>query len=128
HDSGQTEDGTCYLVEEFVQGTTLAIHLAADRLNCRRAAEVAAAVADALAYAHRHGVIHRDITPSNIMLDLEGRPHLMDFGLAKRAADAITMTLEGQVVGTPAYMSPEQAKGEVRRVDARGDLYSLGVT
>ena len=68
-------------------------------------------MADALQYAHEQGVIHRDVKPSNIMLDDEGQPHVMDFGLAKREAGEITMTLDGQVLGTPAYMSPEQATG-----------------
>jgi len=66
-----------------------------------RAAELLAQAAEALDYAHRHGVIHRDIKPSNILLDADGRPHLMDFGLAKREADPTTMTLDGQVLGTP---------------------------
>jgi serine/threonine protein kinase len=127
YETGQTEDGIFFLVEEFVQGETLATRLRAGKLGPRPAAELVAAVADALDYAHRNGVIHRDVKPSNIQLDADGRPHLMDFGLAKHETDETPMTLDGQVLGTPAYVSPEQARGDSHRVDGRADVYSLGV-
>ncbi|HKB02215.1 MAG TPA: protein kinase [Gemmataceae bacterium] len=127
HATGQAPDGSPFLVEEFVHGTTLAGHIKNGPLDPKRAADIVAALADALAYAHAHGVVHRDVKPSNIVLDTDGSPHLMDFGLAKRETDEPPETVDGQVLGTPAYMSPEQARGESSRVDGRTDVYSLGV-
>jgi WD40 repeat protein len=126
HEVGQ-HDGVPYLVSEFVEGVTLADALTSRRYDFREAAELIARLADALEYAHGQGVVHRDVKPSNVLLAEDGTAFLTDFGLAKRDASEATMTVAGAVLGTPAYMSPEQARGESHRVDGRADVYSLGV-
>ncbi len=126
HESGQTADGVCYLVFEYVEGKTLESVLESARMAPARAVDCAIQLADARAYAQSQGVIHRDIKPANIMIDGDGDPHIMDFGLAKRESGDKPQTADGMLLGTPAYMSPEQARGDVN-VDARSDLYSLGV-
>ena len=115
HEIGRDAD-IVYIVSDLVRGLTLSDWIRAQPLNGREAANLCATIADALHYAHEQGIIHRDLKPANIMVDDEGEPHLMDFGLARREVNEVTITIDGQVLGTPAYMSPEQAQGEAHRV------------
>jgi eukaryotic-like serine/threonine-protein kinase len=127
HDAGRAGD-LYYIASAFIRGKTLAAAVPAEGMAPRRAAELAAQLASALGYAHRQGVVHRDVKPQNILLDEQGSLHLTDFGLACWVQEWSTrLTQEGVVVGTPAYMSPEQASGDTASVGPASDLYSTGV-
>jgi hypothetical protein len=123
-------DGQPYMVMEYVDGGTLKDHLAGLRargvvMSLDEAARFLVPIADALDHAHAHGAVHRDLKPANILLTSTGEPVLSDFGIAKILEDSVQLSATGALVGTPAYMSPEQAGS--RPVDARSDQYSLGV-
>ncbi len=116
-----------YIASEFVDGTPLSRLLRKNPPDTRTAVDWVSQIADGLHYAHTEGIIHRDIKPANIMVSRGGRPQIMDFGLAKRIAENVAMTLEGKVPGTPAYMAPEQALGDSEGVVPQADQYSVGV-
>lgn len=127
HAFGEVE-GMPYFVMGYVRGESLADRLRRDgKLSEEEARRIFAEIADALDHAHRQGVVHRDIKPDNVLLEDEsGRALLTDFGVAKAAGTGETLTRHGTVVGTPHYMSPEQASGH-SDIDGRSDIYSLGV-
>src|SRR6266540_6087406 len=124
YDVGEDE-GIAYLVMRYTDSGDLADLIAKRSLTIARAAWLISHVAEALAYAHRRGVIHRDVKPANVLLSHEGDPLLTDFGIAKIYEETLQLTSEGTMIGTPAYMAPEQLQGQP--VDARTDIYALGV-
>src|SRR5438046_224498 len=121
-------EGLVYFVMALVDGESLgARRTRSGAMPIEHVRAIVGDVADALDYAHRQGVVHRDIKPDNILLDrATGRPMVTDFGIARAAVEQDRLTLTGVAVGTPAYMSPEQAMGE-RELDGRSDIYSLGI-
>ena len=125
---GGESEGEPYCVMEFIPGIPVTDFVKRDGWTHGQSLIIIRKICEAVDHAHRRGVLHRDLKPSNILVTPDGEPKLLDFGLA-RALDGsdITLTVEGGLAGTPAYMSPEQAKGETKLIDTRSDVYSLGV-
>ncbi len=133
YDSGIAQ-GQYYYAMEYIEGKPLDEYIKSEKLSTRRTMELFDKICSAVAYAHQRGVMHRDLKPANILVDDEGQPYILDFGLAKWtdsseqvSPEAVLATIPGKVIGTLAYMSPEQASGKPEAVDVRTDVYSIGV-
>ena len=123
---GRFED-QIYIVSELIHGVTLGQWLSGRSPTAKDVATMCVAIAEGLDHAHGAGIVHRDLKPSNILVDREGVPRISDFGLAKRDQGEATLTVDGKILGTPSYMSPEQALGKAHHVTGKADIFSLGV-
>jgi TolB-like protein/predicted Ser/Thr protein kinase/Flp pilus assembly protein TadD len=119
-------DGQCYFSMKFIEGGQLDEVVKHTPISIRQATELMAKVARTVAYAHEHGILHRDIKPGNILLGAKGDPHLTDFGLARLVESESTVTRTLEVLGTPSYMAPEQAAGNNTKITRATDVYGLG--
>ena len=119
-------DGSCYFSMKFVEGGQLDEVVRRKPISIRQAAELIAKMARTVHYAHEHGIVHRDIKPGNILVDVNGEPHLTDFGLARLVETESAMTRTMEVLGTPSYMAPEQAVGNNAQLTSATDVYGLG--
>lgn len=126
YDAGQ-DHGTCFIVSQFVPGDNLRDRIKQGPLSIPEAVEITRKLASALDYAHREHIVHRDVKPANVLITEDGEPLLTDFGLAKFELSEQSILSPGEIAGTPAYMSPEQALVGATNVDARADVFSLGV-
>ena len=121
----QQEGNSVYIVQEYVDGQDLAHWAQAERPDVARITHLMLEIVEAVGYAHQQGLVHRDLKPANILVDRRGHAHVADFGLALQ--ENAQQLRAGETCGTPAYMSPEQVRGETHRLDGRSDLWSLGV-
>lgn len=128
HEVGEGKsESDFYIVTELINGTSLKAWMKNHPVDPLQAARLVATLAFALDHAHQRKIVHRDLKPGNVLMDAKGTPHLADFGLAKREQSEDSISQEGRLLGTPAYMAPEQAEGRHHEIDSRTDIYSLGV-
>jgi serine/threonine protein kinase/WD40 repeat protein len=122
-----TVDGQVYIASEYIEGLNLRDLLSAGKPDIERTIDLLIPISDALHYAHQEGIVHRDVKPANIMVSSDGKPHIADFGIAKKISTEATISTEGRIMGTARYMSPEQASGKTQETDHRSDIYAIGV-